>query len=91
MLLPVTNVRHQLRHLGIATAALIRVNLLPVHIHVECARTAHFHRHRLFEFAFQILFQAHGLNFNVMSEEAALDDDFHRGVPVITGVWLIEP
>jgi hypothetical protein len=66
-----------LRRSGHAAGALVGIDLLAVSVDVERAGAAQFQSNRGFEFALDVLFQAHGLKLDVVSEEAALDDDFH--------------
>ena len=55
----------------------MREDFLAVGEYVEGAGAAHLDLNGDVEFAFDVLFQAHGLGLQVVSEEAALDDDFH--------------
>lgn len=59
---------------------------------VERSRAAHLNAHGDAEFAFDVLFQAHGLGLQVVSEEAALDDDFSHyffktSLTISTDLW----
>jgi hypothetical protein len=59
---------------------LVRENLLAVGEDVEGAGAAHLDLDGDVEFTFDVLFQAHGLSFQILSEEAAFDGDFHASL-----------
>jgi|1185.fasta_scaffold728414_2 hypothetical protein len=66
------------RGLGHALGLLIRINLLAIGENVQRARGAHADTHGDFQFTFDVLFQAHGLGFQVVSDETTFDYDFHK-------------
>ena len=90
-LLPITDLGYELLQVGVAFRPLVGINLLSVDVNVERARAARFNVHFGFELPFEVLFQAPGLKSDVVSEKAALDDDFHKGVSQITGWRLNYP
>ncbi len=71
---------------GHPSGALVGVDLLAVGVDVKGAGAAHLDFDRRFEFALDVVLQAHGLDFDVVSEKAALNDDVHESVPPVTSL-----
>ena len=55
----------------------LRINLLAFQEHIQSARTSHLQPHGNSKLSFNRRFEAHGLNLDIASDEAALDFDRH--------------
>lgn len=65
-----------------------RVDGFPVYDHIQRSGRAHLDFDGYLQFAFDVLFQAHGLCFDVVSEEAAFDFNIHEQSLVLSG-WSL--
>ena len=66
-----------LAYIGHASCLCLGKNSIAVDVDVQCTRHARAEFHGDPGLLFDVLFQAHGLGLDVLSEEAALDGDFH--------------
>jgi hypothetical protein len=62
---------------GQTACTLFRVDLFAIHIDIERARAAGTHPNRNRQLTFHIVLEAHGLQFEIASKEAAFDLDLH--------------
>jgi len=75
---------NQLRRGRHAASFGFRVDGFPIYDHVQRPWRAHLHFDGYPHFALDVLFQAHGLCLDVVSEEAAFDFDVHKQLLVLS-------
>ena len=67
---------------------LLRIDLFAINENIQCSRGASTQPNRNPEFPFEMVFETHGLGFEVTSKEAASDLDSHiHRTPALTRLW----